>query len=508
MPRITYNSSITDTNSLFCHQFIAGPDFIEGLEGWKKLEVTDELRITYHSELEIQQVKRGASSITLIGHMLDSDDPGATNQQIIEKLVLRFSDVGILIESCAPYGGRWLIIAVKGEDKYLFNDALGLRQVFYTDSTLSDSVWLVSQPGLAKKLFILDIDSKTRSFINSPQFSSSSEYTWPAYATPFPQVRHLLPNHYLNINTRIHYRYWPKHSIEPINPDQAVEDLARRIQNIVTAAVKRFDDVVLGITAGLDSRLILAAARKSSDHIGYVTVRQGDMPDNHPDLTVPKALLGKLNLPHSIVVTEPSMSTGFSDLFKENVFLAHEHYGPDAEAIATSYNRTKVVITGSGAEVGRCPYRRQLLKLANKISPDSGLTAEALAELDHKAESKYAISHFSEWLADIGDTHNVHVLDLFSWENGHGNWLAMTQLEFDTAWREIIAPYNCRSILTTMLAVDEEYRGHPEYKLANMLIRKMWPEVLSEPINPPIRYRRSLLGYIKRIIRKPVSFLR
>ena len=500
MPQITYSASITDTNSMFCHQFIAGPDFIEGLKGWKCLEVTDRLRITSHPELEVQQVKKGTSSITLVGHMFDTDDPSETNQQILEKLVLQFTDIDTLIESCAPYGGRWLIIAVKAEDKYLFNDALGLRQVFYTDATLSDSVWLVSQPGLAQKLFNLDFDSITRTFIDSPQFSGYPEYNWPAYGTPFPQLRHLLPNHYLDINTRVHYRFWPKRQIEPIKFDRAVEELARRIQNTVTAVVKRFDDVALGITAGLDSRLILAASKKWSDHIGYVTVQQDSMTDNHQDITVPHVLLGKLGLPHSIVHALPSMSAEFSDLFKENVFLAHDHYGPDAEALMNSYNRASVIITGSGAEVGRCPYRSR--------QSNSDITAERLAALDHKAESEYAISQFSGWLADINDTYNVPILDLFSWENGHGNWLAMTQLEFDIAWRETITPYNCRSILTTMLAVDEKQRSRPQYKLANTLIRKMWPEVLSEPINPSKRKSRSLLGYIKRAIRKSVSVFR
>ena len=494
MPRITYSRSITGTTSIFCHQFIAGPEFVEGLTGWKYIEVSASLRITSHPELEIQQIKKGPESITLVGHMFDTGDPDATNQQIIEKLVSQFTDIDKLIEACDPYGGRWLIIAVTGKDAYLFNDALGLRQVFYTDPVPSDSVWLVSQPGLAKKLFNLEIDEDTRSFIDSPQFSLYPEYSWPAFGTPFPQLRHLLPNHYLNINTRIHYRFWPKRKIEPIKFNRAVEELANRIQNTVAGVVKRFDDVVLGITAGLDSRLILAAAKQWSDHISYVTVQQASMADSHQDITVPAALLRKLGLPHNIVHPVPSMSTDFSVLFKENVFLAHDHYGPDAEALLKSYNRSSVVITGSGAEVGTCSYRWG--------QGSSAIIAESLAAFDHKAESEFAISQFSDWLADINNTYNVDTLDLFSWENGHGNWLAMTQLEFDIAWREIITPYNCRSILTTMLAVDEKLRGRPQYKLANTLIRKMWPEVLSEPINPATGQRSSLIDYIKRAIRK------
>jgi len=277
------------------------------------------------------------------------------------------------------------------------------------------------------------------------------------------------------------------------------------MQNLVIAAADRFDDLVLGITAGLDSRLVFAAAKNLSNKIGYVTVRQGNMPDSHPDLGVPAALLGKLNLPHNIVHARPSMSPGFSELFKENIFLAHDHYGPDAEAILNSYNRRKAVITGSGAEVGRCPYRQKLLEVTGNSSSELEITAEILAALDNKAGSEYAITHFREWLADAQVRHSVHILDLFSWENGHGNWLAMTQLEFDIAWREILTPYNCRSVLTTMLAVDETYRCYPEYRLAIALIGKMWPEALSEPINPGTGRGGGLLGRIKRAVKRHIS---
>ena len=459
--------------------------------------MAEQLRITSHPELEVQQVKKGVSSLTLVGHMLDTDDPTANNRKILEQLVSQFTDIDALVESCSTYGGRWLIIAVQGEDKYLFSDALGLRQVFYTDATVSDSVWLVSQAGLAKQLFNLDVDSITQTFINSPQFSSYPEYSWPAFGTPFSQLRHLLPNHYLHLNTRIHYRYWPKRQIQHMQFDEAVEELSRRIQNTVAAVVNRFDNVVLGITAGLDSRLILAASKKWRDKIGYVTVQQASMTDDHQDIAVPHILLRKLGLPHTVVRAMPSMSAEFSDLFKENVFLAHEHYGPDAEALLNLYNRATVAMTGSGAEVGRCPFRWG--------ASDSDMTAERLAVLDNKPESEYAASRFREWLADIDNACNVGILDLFSWENGHGNWLAMTQLEFDIAWREIITPYNCRSILTTMLAVDEKHRRRPQFKLANAIMRTMWSEVLTEPINPAGRQRRSLFGYIKRAIRKSAS---
>jgi hypothetical protein len=498
--RISYNRSITDLSSLFCRQFVAGPDFIDGLEGWKRLEVTGRLRITSHPELEAHQARKGTLSLTLLGHMLDTDDPAAGNEQILDKLLAAFTDIDSLLAACDPYGGRWLIIAVHGEDQYLFADPLGLRQVFYTNVAVSGAVWLVSQAGLAKKLFELDFDSATRAFVDSPQFRSYAEYSWPGGGTPFPELCHLLPNHYLHLNSRRCHRHWPRHSIEPMTFERAVDDISRRLENSVAAIVTRFGEVMLGITAGLDSRLVLAAARKWSDRIGYVTVQQIGMPNDHPDIAVPCALLARLGLSHSVVRPGPSMSPEFAALFKENVFLAHDRYGPDAEALLKEYRRSRVAITGSGAEVGRCPYRR------GPVEPP--VSPETLAAMDHKEGSAYAIDRFREWLAAIENAHGVHILDLYSWENGHGNWLAMTQLEFDIAWREIITPYNCRSILTTMVGMDDGLRKRPQFRLGRSLMQSMWPEVLSEPINPVPGRRRGLLAYAKKAAKKSLAVFR
>jgi len=103
----------------------------------------------------------------------------------------------------------------------------------------------------------------------------------------------------------------------------------------------------------------------------------------------------------------------------------------------------------------------------------------------------FAVHYFEKWLADVEVRHGVKLLDLFEWEQGHGNWLAMTQLEFDIAWREIFTPYNCRAVLTTMLGVDERYRRTPDYLLFRRVIEKLWPDVLLELIKP--RARQNLL---------------
>jgi hypothetical protein len=100
----------------------------------------------------------------------------------------------------------------------------------------------------------------------------------------------------------------------------------------------------------------------------------------------------------------------------------------------------------------------------------------------------FAIKNLEEWLSDASKTYNINILHLFMWENREGNWQAMTQLEWDIV-QEVFVPFNCRSLLTIILSLDEKYRMPPEYSFRTALIAKLWPELLTKPINPPFGIR-------------------
>jgi hypothetical protein len=111
----------------------------------------------------------------------------------------------------------------------------------------------------------------------------------------------------------------------------------------------------------------------------------------------------------------------------------------------------------------------------------------------------FVVRAFDEWLSDTRNAFNVHLLDLFYWEQRMGNWQAMSQLEWDIV-QEVFTPLNCRSLLATMLSVDEKYRRPPEFRLHRQLILSLWPDVLSEPINPHRNCRKGIRGGAKKLL--------
>lgn len=465
-------------STLFAGQFLLGPGFPSGLRAWHQHALGEGLALAAHPQLPVTRASKGTRSLTLVGFALDPDRPEADDLDILLHLLERYDSVEDLIGATVRLGGRWLLIAQSAEERWLFHDALGLRQAFYTDPRATSGVWVMSQPGLGLELLKLTPARDALEFIDSFEFRSSTEYRWPATASPFEELRRLQPNHALDLRTGQARRFWPRTALKRLPIACAIADVARLLKGLVRAAAHRYE-LALALTAGIDSRLVLAASREIADRISFVTIRQARMPDDHPDLVVPARLLRRHGLPQEVIRARASTSPVFSWLYKRSVFLAHDHYGPDAEAILRCFGRRKVVMTGSGAEVARCAFR-DVYAFARWRRP----SARDLARLQQMGEHPLAVRHFADWLDGARRQAHVPLLDLFEWEQGHGSWLASTQLEFDIAWRDIFTPYNCRAILIALLGVEERYRRGPRYTLFRRIIETMWPELLAEPINP------------------------
>lgn len=467
-------------DSRYTAQFLLGPQQSHLTLGWPDLVLGYDQRVSYHPRLRVQQVAQGEKSLTLIGYLLDWQHPLCDDRTLLERLLGQFNDPCELLTRTSSLGGRWILIAQTPGRRILFHDALGLRQVFYSLPGTLNGFWVCSQPGLLSTLFDLPIDPPARDFMDSYAFRRDAEYRWPLTRTPFAALRHLLPNHYLDMSSGEAVRYWPTATPAAITLDDAVSRLAGMLTGYVQAAATRYP-LALGITAGLDSRVILAACRENPHQLDYLTVRQARQPDDHPDVTVPRALLAKLNLPHRTIRAAASMTPTFAHAFKSNVFLAHDHYGADAEAILAEYQRERVCVVGSGGEIGRRPFRGKLPHY-----PQATLTASDLAKLQRMdATLPFVQDSFRPWLASCPPQDIVDTLDLFDWEQGHGVWLAMTQLEMDIAWHDILAPFNSRDVLTTLLGVDEDARSQEVPAVFKSLIARLWPTLLEAPINPP-----------------------
>ena len=311
---------------LYRNQFILGPHWITEQESWKRIKINDSIFLSVNTDLNTSQCFHSGKSITLLGYILDPNNPENTNQDIVNDLIKDIDNFQQLMTVTFNYGGRWLLIIDNGQEIRLFHDAAGLRQAFYTDRDFVKESWCASQPGLIADILHLEMDKDAISFIKYFE-SLDDEYWWPGDSSPYKEIKHLLPNHYLNFKTCLTARYWPTENLPRQSLNEAADKTISTLKGLMKGAFNRFD-LVISLTSGWDSRLILAACREISDSISYMTIKLPQMKDDHPDIKIPSSLLLTLGLKHDIVQRDTVQNKEFIEIFKQNSPICTRQMGP------------------------------------------------------------------------------------------------------------------------------------------------------------------------------------
>ena len=487
------NESLQDMNSstLYRMQFMLGPRVPAGYEDWQQVSVGEGLHLIAHPDLNIEQAESGSVSATLIGYLLDPRDPHAGNADILDTLLTSMEQDGDLFEFIYPLGGRWVLLVRNSQGTRLLGDASGLRQVFYSSIRQTDEFWCASQAGHIAKALDLEVDHEALGFIEWFR-ARCSESWWPGDSSPYREIMRLLPNHYLELQTGKAHRFWPRKPLSTRPVDEAIDGIAATLTGMMQSAANHFS-LAIAMSAGWDSRLMLAACRPIARDLAYYTGKGLDMEWTHMDVDIPTRLLARLELPHDIIEDGTAVNPQFAEAFYKNVPFALAARLVPLQTQLNYYKRQKVGVTGNVSEVVRCFYSRP-------ANPAQQVTAEYLMAATGM-KHPFARKQFTAWLDDAGDPPGYNILDLFYWEQRAGSWFAHNCLEFDATWQDIFIPFNSRQLLVDMLAVDENLRTGPDYELYRQLMLKMWPEVLSEPINPTAN-RKGRRNYLKAVARR------
>lgn len=469
---ITYSEQLS-----LRRQFILGPEFVEHLTSWKRLQVEDDLFLTAHPDLHTDAVIVDDASLTLCGYVLDPALPDADDHDICCRLLHSLTSVEEFVRRLSELGGRYLVILRYKSKRLIIGDAGGLRPLFYMADDRKP-FWAASDPSRIAEQLRLQYDPQTtEKFLNSRFVRKNAEFWYPGDSTPYAAVRHLLPNHCLDLDTRQAVRIWPSEELTRLPLEEAVDASATVLQGLVKAACKRFP-LAIGITAGIDSRTVLAAERASGIDVIYYTGSHFRLSVKNADISIPANLLPQLGIEHYIMPCPQHVDPRFLEIFKANITTARVARAP---GVFWTYKRFgheyRTIVLGTMSEVGRCFYGSSFERDINEIS---------LAARARMWGNEFAINHFRQWLLDADDAIRrcrLGVLDLFYWEQRIGNWGSMSVAESDIA-HEVFVPFNCRRVLANMLAVEEKYRLPPEHLFHKELIRKMWPEALAAPFNP------------------------
>lgn len=422
----------------------------------------------------------------LIGHPIVGDELGPPAFRLPREAL---ASAAALENALAELGGRFVAIVLASSLARLYLDACGsLSAVYSTQARV-----VASTPSLIDDRDHA-WDHELARFLQMP----ASGRWYPFGLTPKRHVERLLPNHYLDLASWKAQRHWagPPADEQPVRA--LVEVIAARTQRNIAAAARRYP-LHLSLTAGRDSRMLLACAREQTERIVFFTFTRGR---DTADAQIARTLARRHRLAHRqlrIESAQPDELAAWLDRTGRCVSGEIWKIHPTLRRL----DRERALLPGMAGEVARAYLWRATDRAERQLDP-----AELLVRC-HLPANEQLLLRAQAWLAELEHLSSYTILDLLYIEQRLGCWGGPQQYGGDGYSACQLFPLAHREIFAAMLALPPEYRRGNQ--LALDICQLAWPELLLLPFNQFAgwqRYPRQLAKSLVLAGRRAVAALR
>lgn len=380
----------------------------------------------------------GDAEVVVLGSCLDVTDPEHTDPA--ERLARALTvSPDAFFDTLDIQAGRHAVFFRAPGLAGVLSDATGCRTIFYSDAAIASHTGLLS-----------DAEAQAIPFARG----------FPGNRTPVPDVRILTPNTRIDLATHAVSRFWPRRAPEPLTLDEA----HRRVETYARNALSKTPPLALGLTAGIDSRVIAVVARKAGLDLLTFTYDKGA--PTATDAAIAPLAARALGFRH-VTVPAGKPSRKMRDRLTGATYYNH-HFScvePLGEAL-----EGRAATVGTLLEIGRGIYNDRKRQGRDLSTPEQmvahyffRLRGPVQANIDaygRDAWTAMATEAFAEFDA-VSDfqsaTRFVDPFDLFYWEHRMGTWHALILLERDF-YAEPVMPLNCRAIFTAMMGLPRPAR--------------------------------------------------
>ena len=295
----------------------------------------------------------------------------------------------------------------------------------------------------------------------------------PGTLTAHRGVSRLLLNHYLDLDDFTQHRFWPHAELlsAPLLPlEEAAAIVARQMAGFSAAAIARYR-ISIALTAGLDSRLVLASFPGSPGNLSAMTLTDGGVSF---DQEMPPRLSAVKGIRHQSV---PMLRANEMEIGRWDRMVGHalrsgnRELHPSLRAVEAD-----VISTGLYGEPARCFLYANDWQQVNARAADP---LNILARLKQPRDAGME-ADIEAWLAPVVHLPRSTVLDLAYLELRMGSW-AMGQHPVQNALHLPLLPFAQWSVQEAFLAIGLEARASET--LFPRVGEMLWPEGMRVPIN-------------------------
>ncbi len=441
----------------------------------------DNLHIYVHSKCDTIYLENANRSILLFGYLLDSLSPIYNNEECLNNAFSNSKNIDELTEYTDRFCGRWVILYKDKTGIYAFNDATGLKQIFY--ATIKNKKYISSSENLIAEVCHIHVDTEVKEKFLKPM-NNHIGWWWPGNKTPYKEISSLIPNFYLNFKTFKIKRFWPNKKISFVKPVSITfNNLDKLLKNIHASFFHRYKGN-LALTGGIDSRLNLAYCKPYIDSLKCSTFYY-ESKNNNEDFEVPKIIARKFGLDYELYKTDTKPDKEFINFFNRNSSLKNSFFCNFNYTGYCNYPENYIYIGGILNEIVRSKY---LYRPFNHKPKD-------IANLTYMGNNRFAVKAFDFWLNHAliaKEKFNTKTEDLFLIEQKLGRWNAMLKAESDFI-HDTFEAFNSRNIMFLILSIPTKYKRKGFNDAYAFLYEKNWPELLSVKSSSLVKPKKKSL---------------
>ncbi|MEX0797737.1 MAG: hypothetical protein WD274_13710 [Acidimicrobiia bacterium] len=441
---------MSELNDDFYDQYVASRGAVAAPAQFKQIRSNGWV-IASSSTLPITQLRFGSTEVgVLLGW---AAEPKGTLVHRAEHLDVPDPSKSEFEEHLYELAGRWACL-LTGERPAVYLDPTGSLALTYSPErgTVASTTTL---HGFAEQA-----DAGSRGRLAPNRF-------YPFGLTSRAGVTRLLPNHRLDLESFEVSRHWPT---APIRRDERTAEHVAVIEQSTRDVLATFASeyvLILPLTAGRDSRMVVSAAASLTEQSEFVTF---DYPGaRRGDVKYARYVARRWSLNHHVLPVSEASESVKERYLRLVGFDANEGKANDFHQAAGMLPTDRAWVTGFAGEVGRAYYWRP---------SNSGLTASDLLRRMHLPTAKEALAAAQEWLDGVRDQDDEAILDLLYIEQRLGCW-ASPQMYGAAPFAVNLTPLAQRRIFDAMLSLPTEYRA--EQRLARDVARAGWPEMAELP---------------------------
>lgn len=466
-------------------QFVIGPEQFIFNQGWKTYQLNYSMWLSCCSDLQVTIAKdNNGQDWYILGIAIET-----VQKKIFPREEIRQTNTDRVPDLYSSWVGRWVLV---GNGK-IHLDASGLLGCFYGKDS-EEKVWASSSVALLAQILF----SERAPVVDPRKLEYQVGISW--YTPPrsrFEGISQLLPSQLLDLRSG---SIQPRNLMPEICLDRDYEEIFEQIEQVLVNTLQRLakitPDLWLGLTAGYDSRSILALSHFANVQLQPFTRVATRM--SVADMIFPPKLAKDCGYTHRFIRNSKSYPER-NKLVKEHT-AGHVSKG-DAEPFINGIRDSLrgISIGGHGFAIAKGFADLHILP---KVLPNAEVGAIMIAELFNEAKTSTATAGLKEWLNWVLENpqENLDWRDRFYLEQRQAGWLSSKEQLYDLNDLFRFPILNSGYLYSLLLSIKKEKRFASTVQID--LINKIAPQLNQYPFNPSNSYFNPLEVFKSKVSKK------